>query len=145
MATTARRKTETRYSFEQFTAIRRYQPTLSFSPDGSEIAYVVNTSGQFNIWRQSSAGGFPHQLTLFADQTPREIAWSPDGQTIAFAADRDGDEYKQIYTIPARGGRISAQTEAPRVRHELAAEAWSPDGASLLSPATTGARPIRTC
>ena len=132
MATTARRKTETRYSFEQFTAIRRYQPTLSFSPDGSEIAYVVNTSGQFNIWRQSSAGGFPHQLTLFADQTPREIAWSPDGQTIAFAADRDGDEYKQIYTIPARGGRISAQTEAPRVRHELAAEAWSPDGASLL-------------
>ena len=24
------------------------------------------------------------------------------------------------------------QTEAPRVRHELAAEAWSPDGASLL-------------
>ena len=132
MATTARRKTETRYSFEQFTAIRRYQPTLSFSPDGSEIAYVVNTSGQFNIWRQSSAGGFPHQLTLFTDQTPREIAWSPDGQTIAFAADRDGDEYKQIYTIPARGGRISAQTEAPRVRHELAAEAWSPDGASLL-------------
>jgi dipeptidyl aminopeptidase/acylaminoacyl peptidase len=132
MATTARRKTETRYSFEQFTAIRRYQPTLSFSPDGREIAYVVNTSGQFNIWRQSSAGGFPHQLTLFADQTPREIAWSPDGQTIAFAADRDGDEYKQIYTIPARGGRISAQTEAPRVRHELAAEAWSPDGASLL-------------
>jgi len=132
MATTARRKTETRYSFEQFTAIRRYQPTLSFSPDGSEIAYVVNTSGQFNIWRQSSTGGFPHQLTLFADQTPREIAWSPDGQTIAFAADRDGDEYKQIYTIPARGGRISAQTEAPRVRHELAGEAWSPDGASLL-------------
>ena len=71
-------------------------------------------------------------MTLFTDQTPREIAWSPDGQTIAFAADRDGDEYKQIYTIPARGGRISAQTEAPRVRHELAAEAWSPDGASLL-------------
>ncbi|HEX3302342.1 MAG TPA: S9 family peptidase [Thermomicrobiales bacterium] len=132
MATTTRRRTGTRYSFEQFTAIRRYQPTLTFSPDGREIAYVVNTSGQFNIWRQSSAGGFPHQLTLFTDQTPRDISWSPDGQTIAFAADRDGDEYKQIYTIPARGGRISAQTEAPRVRHELAPEAWSPDGTSLL-------------
>jgi dipeptidyl aminopeptidase/acylaminoacyl peptidase len=132
MATTARRQTETRYTFEQFTAIRRYQPTLSFSPDGREIADVVNTAGQYNIWRQSSEGGFPYQLTLFTDQTPREIAWSPDGQTIAFAADRDGDEYKQIYTIPARGGRVSAQTEGPRVRHELAPEAWSPDGTSLL-------------
>src|SRR5919107_1251348 len=104
-----------RYAFEQFTAIRRYQPTLSFSPDGSEIAYVVNTSGQFNLWRQSSDGGYPHQLTLFNDQAVREVAWSPDGETIAFAADRNGDEFKQIYTIPAQGGRVTAQTDAPQV------------------------------
>ncbi|HEV2121994.1 MAG TPA: hypothetical protein VGW38_04360, partial [Chloroflexota bacterium] len=66
-----------RYTFEQFTAIRRYQPTLSFSPDGSEIAYATNTSGQFNLWRQSSAGGYPYQLTTFADQAVRRVAWSP--------------------------------------------------------------------
>lgn len=132
MATTARHKTEARYTFEQFTAIRRYQPTLSFSPDGSEIAYVVNTSGQFNLWRQSSDGGFPFQMTLFSDQAVRDVTWSPDGESIAFAADRDGDEYKQIYTIPARGGRITALTDAPRVRHELSPDAWSPDGSSLM-------------
>ncbi len=34
-----------RYAFEQFAAIRRYQPTLAFSPDGAEVAYVTNTSG----------------------------------------------------------------------------------------------------
>jgi dipeptidyl aminopeptidase/acylaminoacyl peptidase len=132
MATTTRRRTGTRYSFEQFTAIRRYQPTLTFSPDGREIAYVVNTSGQFNIWRQSSEGGFPHQLTLFADQTPREVAWSPDGETIAFSADRDGDEFWQICTIPARGGRVEALTEAPKVRHEMPPDPWSPDGSALM-------------
>jgi len=31
--------------------VRRYQPTLSFSPDGSEIAYSTNMSGQFKNWR----------------------------------------------------------------------------------------------
>lgn len=38
------------YAFEQFTAVRRYQPTLAFSPDGGEVAYSTNTSGQFNLW-----------------------------------------------------------------------------------------------
>jgi dipeptidyl aminopeptidase/acylaminoacyl peptidase len=131
MTVKERVRIEPKYTFEQFAAIRRYQTTLSFSPDGSEIAYVTNTSGQFNLWRQSSAGGYPIQLTLFADQTPREIAWSPDGETIAFSADRDGDEYRQIYTIPARGGRVTALTDAAKVQHDLAAQAWSPDGASL--------------
>ena len=40
-----------RYTFDQFTAIRRYQGTLAFAPDGDEIAYSVNTSGQYNLWR----------------------------------------------------------------------------------------------
>ena len=122
---------EPRYTFEQFAAVRRYQPTLTFSPDGGQVACVVNTSGQFNLWRQSSEGGFPHQLTLFADQAVREAAWSPDGESIVFTADRDGDEFKQIYTIPAQGGRPEPLTDALEVRHALAAEPWSPDGRSL--------------
>lgn len=48
MATTSAPATR-RYTFEQFTTIRRYQPTLSFSSDGCEIAYSTNTSGQFNL------------------------------------------------------------------------------------------------
>ncbi|HEV2106924.1 MAG TPA: S9 family peptidase [Thermomicrobiales bacterium] len=120
-----------RYTFEQFTAIRRYQPALTFSPDGDEIAYVVNTSGQFNLWWQNSGGGFPHQLTLFHDQAVRDAAWSPDGQSIVFTADRDGDEFKQLYTIPARGGRPGPLTNASQVRHQLASHPWSPDGRSV--------------
>ena len=131
MATTST-PTTCRYTFEQFTAIRRYQPTLSFSPDGSEIAYVTNTSGQFNLWRQSSAGGYPHQLTTFDDQSVRRVAWSPDGQTILFTADRDGDEFHQLYRIPARGGWPEPLTDAPQVQHYLASvDAWSPDGRAI--------------
>jgi dipeptidyl aminopeptidase/acylaminoacyl peptidase len=118
-----------RYVFEQFTAIRRYQPTLSFSPDGSEVAYVTDTSGQFNLWRQSSAGGYPHQLTTFVDQSVRRVHWSPDGETIVLTADRAGDEFHQVYLLPARGGWPDPLTQAPQVQHHLASEAaWSPDG-----------------
>ncbi|HRA48507.1 MAG TPA: hypothetical protein PK819_10615, partial [Thermomicrobiales bacterium] len=120
-----------RYAFEQFTAIRRYQPTLSFSPDGSQLAYVTNTSGQFNLWTQPILGGYPIQLTLFTDNTVRDVAWSPDGQTIAFTADHDGDEMKQIYTIPAKGGLPTQLTTAEGVRHELSATPWNPDGSLL--------------
>ena len=124
-------ETAARYTFEQFAATRRYQPSLSFSPDGAQIAYATNTSGQFNLWRQDAAGGYPHQLTLFTEQAVREIAWSPDGATILFTADRHGDEFKQLYRIPARGGRPEPLTDAPGVRHALAAEPWSPDGRSV--------------
>ena len=130
--TTTDKPTKQRYTFEQFTAIRRYMPSITFSPDGSEIAYIVNTSGQYNLWRQSSEGGYPYQLTLFSDQAVRDIAWSPDGKTIAFTADRDGDEFKQIHTIPATGGQVAAITTAPNVRHEMQGPPWSPDSNSLV-------------
>jgi dipeptidyl aminopeptidase/acylaminoacyl peptidase len=120
-----------RYVFDQFTAVRRYQPTLAFSPDGSEVAYSTNISGQFNLWRQSSDGGYPHQLTTFEDRTVREIAWSPDGQTILFTADRDGDEFHQLYLMPARGGWPRQVTNAGAVQHYLATEPWSPNGRTI--------------
>lgn len=121
-----------RYTFEQFAAARRYQPALSFSPDGSQIAYSTNTSGQFNLWRQSSDGGYPHQMTTFTDQAVRNIAWSPDGDTILFSADRQGDEFQQVYRIPAGGGRPEALTDALEAQHHLAAQPWSPDGSTIL-------------
>ena len=119
------------YGFEQFTAVRRYQPTLTFSPDGGEVAYSTNTSGQFNLWRQSSDGGYPHQLTVYSEEAVREVAWSPDGETILFTADRQGDEFRQVYLIPARGGRPVPLTAAPQAQFNLASEPWSPDGRSI--------------
>lgn len=119
------------YGFERYSAVRRFQPTLALSPDGSEVAYVTNTSGQFNLWRQGTDGGYAHQLTTFEDRTVREIAWSPDGEAILFTADRDGDEFHQLYVIPARGGWPRALTDAPAVQHYLAAEPWAPDGRTI--------------
>ncbi|HEU0164515.1 MAG TPA: hypothetical protein VFQ54_05670, partial [Thermomicrobiales bacterium] len=113
-------------TFEQFTAIRRFQGTLAFSPDASEVAYSVNTSGQFNLWRQSSDGGYPHQVTLSSRQSVRELSWSPDGNTFAFTADQDGDEFTKVYLVPSRGGQPVPVAVADQVQYSLLG--WSPNG-----------------
>jgi len=115
--------------FEQFTAIRRYRPTLALAPDGSAIAYSINTSGQFNLWVQPIDGGCPRQLTLFTDQTVGSIAWSPDGKTIAFHADRDGNEFNQIYTLPVNGGWPTALTDTLDAQHYVGD--WASSGEYL--------------
>jgi dipeptidyl aminopeptidase/acylaminoacyl peptidase len=120
-----------RPTFAQFTAVRRYQPTLSFSPDGSEIAYSVNTSGQYNLWRQSSAGGYPRQLTLSADQAVRQVAWSPDGQTLLFTADNRGDEFTKVYALLVTGGQPLDVATQDQVQYQIPGGAWSPDGRAV--------------
>jgi dipeptidyl aminopeptidase/acylaminoacyl peptidase len=119
--------TRTKPTFQQFTAIRRYQPALAFSPDGEHIAYSVNISGQYNLWRQPSAGGYPVQLTLSSSQSVREIDWAPDGESIVYTADNDGDEFTRVYRVPAQGGQPEELAGQEHVRYFLAG-GCSPDG-----------------
>jgi dipeptidyl aminopeptidase/acylaminoacyl peptidase len=129
MATASRTSKPT---FEQFTAIRRYQSTLALSPDGDEVAYSVNTSGQYNLWRQPAAGGYARQVTLSAEQAVREIDWSPDGTTFLYTADRDGDEFTQVYTVPVSGGRPEMFPSEADVQHYLGlGKSWSPNGSKV--------------
>lgn len=121
------------YTFEQFIAIRRYGRfgSLSFSPDGSQIAYIVNTSGQYNLWRQTSDGGYPFQLTTYQDHSVATVAWSQNGEWIVYSADFNGDEFYQLFAIPAEGGVPIQITNVDNVWHELNNKAWSPDGRYL--------------
>ena len=114
--------------FEQFFAIRRFQPTLAFTPNGRQLLFSTDLSGQFNLWRIKVTGGWPEQLTSFDDQAVRQVGVSPDGKTILFTADREGDEFHQIYALPSRGGWPEAWTDAPQVQHFADQAGWSPDG-----------------
>jgi dipeptidyl aminopeptidase/acylaminoacyl peptidase len=117
--------------FEQFFAIRRFQPTLAFTPNGRQLLFSSDLSGQFNLWRVKVSGGWPEQLTSFENQSVRQVSVSPDGKTILFTADREGDEFHQIYALPARGGWPEAWTDAPQVQHYADQSGWSPDGSEL--------------
>jgi dipeptidyl aminopeptidase/acylaminoacyl peptidase len=113
--------------FEQFFAHRRFLPVAQFTPDGRRVLFVSNISGQFNLWSVDADGGWPEQLTAFSDRAVREVAVSPDG-TILFAADRDGDEFTQLFRIAAGGGWPEQLTDLAQVQHHVFSGAWSPDG-----------------
>jgi len=128
MVTTRTRKAPL---FERFMAYRRFSAGLAFTRDGEHILFVSNISGQFNLWRVPVEGGWPDQLTAFTDETVRLVTVSPRDGTIALCADRDGDEFHQIYLIDPDGGWPEQITDAPEVQHFVGADAFSPDGTQL--------------
>ena len=117
------------YQFEQFTAIRIHT-SATYSHDGQQIAFIANTSGQFNIWIVPAGGGAARQLTAFEDWAVRSFSWSHDGSKIAFVADKDGDENRQVYIMDVEGGWPERITEKLDSQYDLAA--WSTDDSKLL-------------
>src|SRR5712671_2443666 len=120
-----------RRPFEQFFAFRRFLPTLAFTPDAKTVYFVTNTSGQFNLWSTSVEGGRPLQLSSFTENTVRGVAVRGDGEVL-FSADRDGDEFNQLYRIAAGGGWPEQLTDLAQVQHAIGGDAWSPDGSSFV-------------
>ena len=93
-----------------------------WSPDGSQIAFISDRSGNWDIWVMEPDGTNPRQLTTDpADD--KGIGWSPDGRCIAFHSDRSGNW--DIWTMDADGTHPRQQT------HDPATDSfpdWSPDG-----------------
>ncbi len=94
------------------------EPTVS----ATQIAFVYGG----DIWIMPKSGGTAQRLTTARGEEsfPK---FSPDGSTIAFTADYDGND--EVYTIPAIGGEATRLTYHPGVDRVVA---WYPDGQSLL-------------
>jgi dipeptidyl aminopeptidase/acylaminoacyl peptidase len=122
--------TETRKSplFEQFFANRRFSSALAFTADSANLLFASNISGQFNLWSVPVEGGWPDQLTAFADETVRGVGVSQTDGRIVLCADHDGDEFHQLYLVDPDRGWPEKITDEPQVQHYVGSDAWSPDG-----------------
>ncbi len=121
--------------YDDFIPIQRFQlsTAAAISPDASTVAYSTNVSGQYNLWIQPLAPGGPaRRLTGFTRIAVRGIAWAPDGRTLVFAADQDGDEQYQLYQVSADDGALEQLTTAEGRQHELAAAPYDAAGRHLL-------------
>ncbi|MFI5056696.1 MAG: prolyl oligopeptidase family serine peptidase [Candidatus Acidiferrales bacterium] len=100
----------------------------AWSPDGKEVAFTSNFTGRFNLWKVSSSGGWPIQLSQSDDRQGGAV-WSPDGKWILFQSDRGGGEIYDLFAIPANGGEIINLTKTDEISETDAA--WSPTGSVL--------------
>ena len=95
------------------------------SPDGTQLAISDQTSKdkKSRIYVLPVSGGTPRLVT----QTSPSYwhGWSPDGKTLAYCAERDGQF--GIFTIPADGGDETRLTTAPAGGLDDGPD-YSPDG-----------------
>lgn len=95
----------------------------TFAPDG-RLVYKGCTGGNCGLLISNLDGSFPQQLTTYANDTVPSV--SPDGSTIAFMSDRDGNW--EIYTIDINGENLRRMTNEPG---SDGLPAWSPDGKQI--------------
>ncbi|WP_219835762.1 transporter [Paenibacillus sp. R14(2021)] len=93
------------------------------SPDNSLVAVSHHTreDAQSRIYIFPLAGGAPTLITAMAPSYLH--GWSPDGLTLAYCAERNG-QY-DIYTIPVAGGIEAQLTDTPGLDD---GPEYSPDG-----------------
>jgi dipeptidyl aminopeptidase/acylaminoacyl peptidase len=132
------------------TAVSGRDSNPRWSPDGTQVAFISDRSGEKQVWVISPNGGEARQLTSGA-LAPSELAWSPDGRWLAvvgkpqrppgaddsdvrvisrlrYKLDGEGfwdGRWKQVLVLPAGGG------EARQLTHEECDHsnpAWAPDG-----------------
>ena len=93
------------------------------SPDSTQLAISDNSQGdhESQVYVVPIAGGAPRRIT---QKSPSYWhGWSPDGKTLAFVGQRNGDF--DIYTIPAAGGDETRLTTAKGLDD---GPEYSPDG-----------------
>jgi len=104
--------------------VRDYITGIDCSPAGNR-ALAVARGDVFTVPREH---GPVRNLTQSSGARDRGAVWSPDGHTIAYLSDADG-EY-QIYTIDARGGAAPEKLTGFQTGYRHALH-WAPDSKKI--------------
>jgi dipeptidyl aminopeptidase/acylaminoacyl peptidase len=126
----------------------------AFSPDGKHVAYTVcrppETDAPTSSYRLAT--GVPMRLqgcrveyvaiaggTAVAVPTDKSVgfmpAWSPDGRTLAFYSDLDGELRVWVFDVAKRERRRVSDVVVRPESHTSGGLQWLPDGQRLLTKA----------
>ncbi|MBI2614963.1 MAG: PD40 domain-containing protein [Gemmatimonadetes bacterium] len=85
-----------------------------FSPDGKQIVFVSDRSGDDNLWLVASAGGEPRPLTTGQDVSYLSPEWTPDGKYVVVSKGTLLSNEK-IWLYHVDGGRGLEMVTGPAV------------------------------
>jgi tricorn protease len=105
----------------------------SWSPDGSQIAFISDLSGEEELYLVPQDGSKPpQQITNGGSAMRYQPEWSADGKRIAFS-DKDG----KVFVVTLTDRKMTEIVDAPR--GQIRNYVWSPSGNFLaFSMATNG-------
>jgi len=106
----------------------------AWSPDGRQIAFLSDASGEYEIYLVDAMGsGPPVQLTQHRDGYRHTLRWSPDGRKIAFA-----DQTLRFYVLDVASRKVTPVDRSSQEPMDVSMNlkpicdyAWSPDSAWL--------------
>lgn len=102
----------------------------SWSPDGQQLAFTLETDGNRDIHVMSALDGSGVTRLTTHPASDHGASWSPDGSMIAFNSERSGSD--QVWRRNVEAGtwgaylvQLTQDTDHGRVNNFLS---WSPDG-----------------
>ena len=93
---------------------------MSWSNDGTQLAFTSNRTGHLEIFKATASGGTPSQLTSLGVDTTGEPSWSPDGTKLAFVSNG------RIYVMNSDG-----TSPTPLTTGTDAFPSWKPDSTKI--------------
>jgi Tol biopolymer transport system component len=107
-----------------------YDAEGSFSPDGKQIVFCSQRTGDLQLWIMNADGSHPRQLTTAKRCYNGGPFFSPDGKRVIFRSDRKEKDRLQIYVINADGTGERAITDKPT--WVCWGPFWHPDGRHIV-------------
>jgi len=111
------------------------QTNPDWSPDGSQIVFVVNDGIRDDLWIAGADGTNARVLLdcVGACRYLDDPSWSPDGASVVFSrtVSRGRTGWGSLEEVEVATGKVSVIL-APRVRAFIAGARWSPDGSDIV-------------
>ena len=113
--------------------LREGAAAASFSPDGSQIAFLgdYDSGSAKGIWVSTADGNDPRRIMATQPgEELKEVAWAPDGQRLAYSKVLAGTGYvSAIESVSLKGGPPTRILSSPK----LQGFCWLPDGRIVYS------------
>lgn len=92
----------------------------TWSPDGQQVAYLSDASGEYEVWVRPVGGGDAKRVTNDGAIWRFAPVWSPDSGMLMF-----GDKKQRLNVVDVDNGRVTVVDSS--VHNDITDYSWSPD------------------